>query len=55
MKKDAADSTTKTRWEWGFVLLVEDAKIPPDTVSEKLRVVVGNDAAQYLLGMDAQK
>jgi protection-of-telomeres protein 1 len=54
-KKDITNSTTKTRWEWGFVLLVEDAKIPPDTVSEKLRLVVGNDNAQYLLGMDAQE
>ncbi|KAF1921424.1 hypothetical protein BDU57DRAFT_49047 [Ampelomyces quisqualis] len=53
-KKDLNNSTTKTRWEWGFILLVEDAKLPPDTVSEKLRLMVGNDGAQYLLGMDAQ-
>jgi protection-of-telomeres protein 1 len=41
------------RWEWGFVLLVEDADIPRNTVSEKLRVVVNNAAAQHLLNMDA--
>lgn len=49
------DSSSKPRWEWGFVLLLEDAKIPPNTVSEKLRVVVGNDAAQYLLDMNARE
>lgn len=37
------------------MLLLEDAKIPPNTVSEKLRVVVGNESAQYLLDMDAQE
>ncbi|KAH7067584.1 hypothetical protein BKA63DRAFT_424734 [Paraphoma chrysanthemicola] len=47
------DSHNKHKWEWGFVLLLEDATIPPDTVSEKLRVVVGNQAGQHLLGMDA--
>jgi protection-of-telomeres protein 1 len=48
-------SGIKSKWEWGFVLLLEDAKIPPNTVSEKLRVIVGNDSAQYLLNMDAQE
>lgn len=43
----------KERWEWGFVLLLEDAEVPRDTVSEKLRVVVNNSAAQYLLKMNA--
>ncbi|KAG9197590.1 hypothetical protein G6514_001253 [Epicoccum nigrum] len=36
------------RWEWGFVLLVEDGNVPRDTVPEQLRVVVNNNAAQYL-------
>ncbi|KAJ8105572.1 hypothetical protein OPT61_g10094 [Boeremia exigua] len=36
------------RWEWGFVLLLEDANVPRDTVPEQLRVIVNNDAAQYL-------
>lgn len=54
-KPDSRNSTTKVRWEWAFVLLLEDAKVPPNTVSEKLRVVVSNDAAQYLLNMDAQE
>ncbi|KAF2031191.1 hypothetical protein EK21DRAFT_63799 [Setomelanomma holmii] len=48
------DSHRKQRWEWGFVLLLEDAKVPPDTVSEKLCVVVGNEAGQHLLDMNAQ-
>jgi protection-of-telomeres protein 1 len=54
-KLNPEDSHSKQRWEWGFVLLLEDAKIPPNTVSEKLRVVVTNDAAQYLLKMDARE
>jgi protection-of-telomeres protein 1 len=37
------------------MLLLEDAKVPPNTVSETLRVVVGNDSAQHLLNMDAQE
>ena len=41
-------SRSKERWEWGFVLLVEDANVPRDTVPEQLRVVVNNDAAEYL-------
>lgn len=45
----------KERWEWGFVLLVEDAKVPRGTESEKLRVVVDNGSAQYLLKMNAQE
>ncbi|KAJ4372817.1 hypothetical protein N0V86_008183 [Didymella sp. IMI 355093] len=36
------------RWEWGFVLLLEDANVPGDTVPEQLRLIVNNDAAQYL-------
>jgi hypothetical protein len=51
----AHDSAKKERWEWGFVLLVEDANIPRDTVSEKLRLIVNNDAAQHLLDMNATK
>jgi hypothetical protein len=54
-KQVAENGQPKSRWEWAFVLLLEDAKIPPNTVSEKLRVVVNNDAAQYLLGMNAQE
>lgn len=45
----------KDRWEWGFVLLLEDAKIPANTVSEKLRVVVNNEAGQHLLDMNARE
>lgn len=35
-------------WEWAFVLLLEDANLPRNTVPEQLRVIVDNDAAQYL-------
>lgn len=40
-------------WEWGFVLLLEDANVPAGTVSEKLRVVVGNSVGQGLLKQNA--
>ncbi|USP81978.1 uncharacterized protein yc1106_09252 [Curvularia clavata] len=46
--------STKERWEWGFVLLLEDAEVPRDAPSEKLRVVVNNNAAQHLLKMNAR-
>jgi protection of telomeres protein 1 len=54
-KQDSDNSTAKVRWEWGFMLLLEDAKVPPNTVSETLRVVVGNDSAQHLLNMNAKE
>jgi protection-of-telomeres protein 1 len=54
-RSDAGHGQGKDRWEWGFVLLLEDAKVPANTVSEKLRVVVSNDAGQYLLGMNARE
>ncbi|KAI8931985.1 hypothetical protein NX059_010881 [Plenodomus lindquistii] len=41
----------KDPWEWGFVLLVQDAVVPPNTVPETLRLVVGNHEAQGLLGL----
>ncbi|KAJ4984372.1 telomere-binding alpha subunit central domain-containing protein [Stagonosporopsis vannaccii] len=40
--------SNKARWEWGFVLLLEDANVPRDTVPQQLRVIVNNDAAQHL-------
>ena len=52
-KQDSNSSHKKERWEWGFVLLLEDANVRPDTVSEKLRVVVGNATGQGLLKQDA--
>ncbi|KAF2851500.1 hypothetical protein T440DRAFT_65549 [Plenodomus tracheiphilus IPT5] len=50
-KNDPNSGKKKERWEWGFVLLVEDAVLPPNTVSEKLRLVVGNLEAQGLLNL----
>lgn len=55
-RSNATNSTgSKERWEWGFVLLLEDAQAPRDGTSEKLRVVVNNSSAQYLLRMNAQE
>ncbi|KAH8722423.1 hypothetical protein GQ44DRAFT_741639 [Phaeosphaeriaceae sp. PMI808] len=51
---DKRANPSKKRWEWGFVLRVEDAKVASNTVSEKLRVFVGNEAGQHLLDMDAK-
>jgi protection-of-telomeres protein 1 len=53
-KKLNSDGTeSKERWEWGFVLLLEDAGVPRGSVCEKLRVVVDNSSAQHLLKMNA--
>lgn len=52
---DKSNSRTKDRWEWGFILLLEDADIPPNTVSEKLRVIVANDVGQGLLDQNASE
>ncbi|KZM20988.1 uncharacterized protein EKO05_0005220 [Ascochyta rabiei] len=41
-------SRKNSLWEWGFVLLLEDAHVPHNTVPEQLRVIVNNDAAQHL-------
>ncbi|KAF1943737.1 hypothetical protein EJ02DRAFT_501880 [Clathrospora elynae] len=51
--QNLTNDRVKERWEWGFVLLLEDAELPRNTVSEKLRVVVNDDAAQHLLNMNA--
>ncbi|XP_014555961.1 hypothetical protein COCVIDRAFT_101107 [Bipolaris victoriae FI3] len=53
-KQHADNTCPKERWEWGFVLLLEDAEVPRGGVSEKLRVVVNNSSAQYLLKLNAQ-
>ncbi|CBX96619.1 hypothetical protein IAQ61_005517 [Plenodomus lingam] len=50
-KSNPSSGQRKERWEWGFVLLVEDAVLPPNTVSEKMRLVVGNKEAQGLLNI----
>ena len=52
-KQSPNNSRIKERWEWGFVLLLEDANIRSGEASEKLRVVVGNDAGQGLLHQNA--
>ena len=50
---ERGDGLTRERWQWGFVLLLEDANIPPNTVSEKLRVVVDDRVGQGLLKQNA--
>lgn len=41
-------SMKDNQWEWGFVLLLEDANVPRDTVPEQLRMIVNHSAAQHL-------
>ncbi|KAL1797893.1 hypothetical protein ACET3X_004499 [Alternaria dauci] len=53
-RKRAADDPTREVWEWGFVLLLEDAGLSRDAKPEQLRVVVNDDAAKFLLGMSAK-
>ncbi|KAI4655187.1 uncharacterized protein J4E79_008252 [Alternaria viburni] len=52
-RQSSTGAHANEKWEWGFVLLLEDANVPRDTVAEKLRVVVNNEAAQFLLKMNA--
>jgi len=52
-RQSSTGTHANEKWEWGFVLLLEDANVPRDTVAEKLRVVVNNEAAQFLLKMNA--
>ena len=52
-KHDPDSSRIDERWEWSFVLLVEDAHVPPHTVPQQLRVMVGNKEAEGLLKMNA--
>jgi hypothetical protein len=54
-KHDPGGGRSIEKWEWGFVLLVEDAHVPPNTVAQQLRVVVGNKEAEGLLKMNAAK
>ena len=41
------------RWEWSFVLLVEDADSPARSDKERIPLIFGNTQAQNLLQMDA--
>lgn len=41
------------RWEWGFCLLVEDAKLRRGRDAIRIPLYVSNKSAQYLLKMDA--
>lgn len=47
---------SKTRWEWRFYLLLEDAKASPtDRSNTRLRALVLDQDAVMLLKMDAEK
>jgi protection-of-telomeres protein 1 len=54
-KHDPGSGRSNDRWEWSFVLLVEDAHVPPHTVPQQLRVIVGNKEAEGLLKMTASE
>jgi protection-of-telomeres protein 1 len=52
---NSGDIRPSTRWEWGFVLLVESSNIPTGTTPERLRLFVNNPAGQHLLNMNASE
>ena len=43
----------RDHWEWAFMLLLEDANLQPGSEPVRLRTVITNKAAQYLIKMDA--
>jgi protection-of-telomeres protein 1 len=44
------DRKLDDRWEWAFVLLVEDTNVPAGTTPERLRLFVSGHNAENLLG-----
>jgi protection-of-telomeres protein 1 len=54
-KSDLGEMRQNTRWEWGFVLLVENANVAAGTTPERLRLFVNNPAGQHLLNMNASE
>jgi hypothetical protein len=52
---DLIETRQSTRWEWGFVLLVENANVATGKVPERLRLFVNNPAGQHLLNMNASE
>ena len=52
---NSGDRRSGSRWEWGFVLLVEDANAPMGKAPERLRLFVNNSAGQGLLKMSASE
>jgi hypothetical protein len=49
------DRRRDDRWQWGFVLLVEDANVPTGITPERFPLFICDDSALYLLKMDATK
>ncbi|KAF2736052.1 hypothetical protein EJ04DRAFT_177035 [Polyplosphaeria fusca] len=47
------DVYTRSSWEWGFVLLMEDATASAGQQPSRIRVIVSNDDAEFLLKMKA--
>ncbi|KAI5461183.1 hypothetical protein BGZ63DRAFT_486707 [Mariannaea sp. PMI_226] len=47
------DFTAVRNWQWRFYLELEDAAVPPHEEKKRVWVAVDNQAAQYLLNLDA--
>lgn len=43
------------KWEWSFVLLVEDADLPARSPKDRIPLTFGNTQGQNLLQMDADE
>lgn len=52
-KPGAKDKRRDDRWQWAFVLLVEEADVSAGSTPERFPLFVNNDAGQYLLNMSA--
>lgn len=52
-EQDTAYSTTKHNWEWRFHLELEDAAVLGNQQKNRMWVAVDNQAAQYLMNLDA--
>ncbi|PHH69950.1 hypothetical protein CDD80_6344 [Ophiocordyceps camponoti-rufipedis] len=48
-----SSKNTNTKWEWHFHLQLEDASLPNDQSKTSIWLLVNNQAAQCLLGLDA--
>ena len=50
-----SSSNVKSKWEWRFCLLLEDANPSMEKIKDRMKVVVANDDAVFLLKLDAEK
>jgi hypothetical protein len=49
------DRRRDDRWQWAFILYVEDANIPAGTTPQRFPLFVNDESAQCLLNMSAVK